>query len=319
MSDIGYLHHIGAVVRDMAAALEVYRRLGFTFEPPSYGMLPVEGGDPRPFGAANTHARFPRNFIEVVAIAGDDTTLPADAKLVPLEVPPEHLPAVTALIQRTVNRFASRLDRFEGLHRMVFAAPDVDVVAGRLAKSGIPNSGVTTTRRPVETNDGPRVETIRHIELSGDGGADPPEGILAVAEAGAEHLHQHPEHPNGATELVEVVLCVADGELDAVAARYEGYLGRPPVPSGASLAFDLDGTRLTLVAERDLDQLLPGAKAPAVPALVAFAVSVRELPRTEELLRANGYSPSTSPAGDVVVPAAEALGAAVIFRQGGDR
>jgi catechol 2,3-dioxygenase-like lactoylglutathione lyase family enzyme len=55
--DISGLHHVGHLVHDMEAALDRYRRLGFTLPGPAY---PVLG---EPFGTGNTHAYFPGDFV----------------------------------------------------------------------------------------------------------------------------------------------------------------------------------------------------------------------------------------------------------------
>ncbi|WP_437476232.1 VOC family protein [Sorangium sp. So ce1014] len=149
--DIDHLHHVGHVVNDMKEGLDLYRRLGFRLSPPAYPMLsPREGEPPRPFGAANTHASFPRNFVELVSCVRDDDPdrIPSDARLVPIQAPPEHLPRLTEAIRRTVAKIASCLARFEGLHILVFKTPDADAVAGRLSSEGIRHGGVSAVLVP---------------------------------------------------------------------------------------------------------------------------------------------------------------------------
>ena len=118
-SEITGLHHVGLVVHDMAAALDAFRAFGFRIGPPAYPALPPEpGAAPEPIGAGNTHADFPRNFIELLAFAPEDRdALPAHAELTPLHLPTEHLAATRSAIQRTVAALASRLERFEGRAR----------------------------------------------------------------------------------------------------------------------------------------------------------------------------------------------------------
>ena len=79
--------------------------------------------------------------------------------------------------------------------------------------------------------------------------------------------------------------------------------------------FDLQDARITLVPAAHLGMLLPGETAPALPAFVAYAVTVRDVRATEALLRQNGLPVATSAARDIFVPARSTLGAAVIFRQ----
>jgi hypothetical protein len=326
--DIDHLHHVGHVVRDMKEGLELYRRLGFRLSPPAYPMLSPREGEPlRPFGAANTHANFPRNFVELVSCVedGDPDRIPGDAKLVPIQAPPEHLPRLTAGIRSTVAKIASCLARFQGLHILVFKTPDADAMAGRLSSEGIHHGGVSAVRRPVDTAKGPRVATLRFIELDGDAAEDAgsgrvAEGRLAIAENPAAELLEAQldmDHPNGAVDLVDSVLCVARAALPDVERRYEKYLGRPARAHGPARVFDLDGSRVTLVADTDLEAILPGERAPALPAFVAYAVAVRDLGVARELLEENGFPLRESASGDLFVPAAAALGAAVVFRNAG--
>jgi catechol 2,3-dioxygenase-like lactoylglutathione lyase family enzyme len=47
-NDIIGIHHIGLIVRDMEAALETYRSLGFAVGDAAYPALPAPGGAPAP-------------------------------------------------------------------------------------------------------------------------------------------------------------------------------------------------------------------------------------------------------------------------------
>jgi hypothetical protein len=67
-TEIGYLDHVGHVVRDIEQAWERYRKLGFFCPAPAYPVLERMAGEPAtPFGAANMHATFVRNFVEIMA------------------------------------------------------------------------------------------------------------------------------------------------------------------------------------------------------------------------------------------------------------
>ncbi|MFJ9526432.1 VOC family protein [Streptomyces cyaneofuscatus] len=323
--DMGRLHHVGHVVRDMGEALDLYRRLGFTLAPPAYpAMAPSEGAAPEPFGAANTHADFPRTFVELVTCVpqGGAARVPSEAKLVPLRAPAELLPQLVERISSTSATIAAALERFEGLHILMFSSPDIDVAAARLSAARVAHGGVNTVHRAVETADGTRTESVRYLEIDSP---EPAVGPGAVAEgrvgvvADLDPLVQAArqlDHPNGAFDLVEVVTCVAEAGLDAMAARYQDYLGSPARADGPSRFFDLDGSRLTLVPDSHLATTLPGEHAPAVPAFVAYAVAMRDLAATRKLLRDNGFPVGRTDAGDIFVPAASALGAAIIFREG---
>jgi catechol 2,3-dioxygenase-like lactoylglutathione lyase family enzyme len=308
-SEIGYLHHVGHVVHDIEQARERYRRLGFLC--PAYPTLSRKEGEPvTPFGAANLHATFARNFVEIVAVVTEGSHLPEDAHPIPLQVPPDALPAVVANIERTIAKLAASLARFEGLHILVFQTDDARRTAQRFDQIGVGHSGVNWVQQP-----GQRLP-MGVIEIDRE---DVPEGRLAVADppvSEALEAQRSLQHANGAVDLVELVLCVPDDQIDAYAQRYQRYVGREARRDGATCVFDLRQSYVRLIPESRLAELLPGETAPALPAFVAYAVAVRDLAATWGWLENNGLNVHAAPAGGIFVPARAALGAAVIFRQG---
>lgn len=120
-TEIGYIHHVGHVVRDIEKARELYQKLGFLCPAPAYPTLSRTVGEPtKPFGAANMHATFARNFIEIMAVVTEESHLPDDAQPIPLQVPPAALARVVENIERTIAKISASLTRFEGLHILVF-------------------------------------------------------------------------------------------------------------------------------------------------------------------------------------------------------
>ncbi|MFJ8017478.1 VOC family protein [Streptomyces sp. NPDC096339] len=322
-NDIVRLHHIGHIVEDLAQAIGLYERMGFLVPPPGLPAMPrSEGAQLEPFGAANTHADFPGSFLELATRVkdGEGAGLPADARLVPLEAPPEVLPVLVERINEAGANLGAFLERFEGLHILMFSSPAIDEAATRLTAAGVRHGGVNTVRRAAPRGAKVPVETVRYLEIDGDepggrSGAVTEGRVGVVADLdpdvqGARGL----DHPNGAVELVGAVLCVADLELGAVQRRYETYLGRPARRSGPARVFDLDGAALTLVPESGLAALLPGERPVALPAFVGYTVAVRDLALTRDLLRRNGLPVRETPSGEVFVPSDAALGAAVAFR-----
>ncbi|MEW9552619.1 VOC family protein [Nonomuraea sp. NPDC050783] len=316
--DVTGLHHVGHVVRDLDQAMERYRRLGFTVAAPAYPVLPVTPGGPaQPFGVANTHVYFPRGFVELVAVIDDADRLPGDARPIPLRVPDDKLPGLRAAVRATAANIVSFLRRFQGVHIMIVDTPDIDRVADRLTADGVGHGGVHDIQRPVETPTGTRMEPARYLEIT-DPRLPPgrvPEGRIGFAEntpaEAPRHRQQHADHPNGATGLVECVLCVADPALPEWERRYEAYFG--PARPGRTARFDRAG--VTVVTASALTDLLPGERPAVLPAFVAYAVAVRDLPIAEELLRDNGVPVVRTGPEDVFVPADAALGVAIIFRQ----
>ncbi|MFD4024723.1 VOC family protein [Streptomyces sp. NPDC058576] len=329
--DTTRLHHVGHIVENLAEASSLYGRLGFVVPPPSCPAMPrSEGAPPEPFGAANTHADFPDSFLELATCVkdGDTGRLPADTRLVPLEAPAEVLPLLVERIGETSANLAACLDRFQGLHILMFSSPAIDEAAVRLTEAGVRHGGVNTVRRAAPAGANSPVETIRYLEIDaqephsgtnvGTGAGTVPEGrvgIVADLDPGIQSA-RHLDHPNGATGLAEATLCVADEDLAATQHRYAAYLARRPRQEGRARIFDLDGAALKLIPESALRATLPGEEPPALPALVAYTVTVRDLPLARDLLHRNGVPVRETPTGDLFVPAKEALGTAVVFRAG---
>ncbi|WP_051815615.1 VOC family protein, partial [Glycomyces tenuis] len=241
----------------------------------------------------NTHADFPRGFVELVALAPERRErLPDEARLVPLAIPDERLAATRAAMRRTVAGLAARLDRSEGAHILVFAADDAERTAARLRAAGVEHGGARPAQRPITTAAGTELAAIKYLEL-GDAASDGmlPEGRIGVAEDAPPELLDAQtglDHPNGALALAECVLCVGEGELESTAERYERLLGTAARGDGDSRAFTLGSGRLTVTTSAGLAARLPGERARTVPALSAYAVDVADLAAAERLLRGAG-------------------------------
>lgn len=321
--DITGIHHIGLVVRDLDTALTAFRRLGFQLGAPSYPALPpAPGRAPEPIGAGNTHADFPRSFIELLAFAPDGRPLPTGANLVPLRVPDEHLRATRAVIEQTVKGLAARLDIAEGAHILVFTTRDPGLTAARLEANGIGTSGVRSAQRPITTAEGTTLAAIKFLEIQDDDPIALPgmvsEGRVGAAEDAPPELLDAQaglDHANGAVALTECVVCVDEHQLPSTAARYERYLDVVPVVDGPSAVFDLGAGRLVLTTTAGLAARLPGEQPHMTPGLSAYTVGVTDLAAAEEHLRAQGITLRRTADGRPFVPAAAALGAAIILQQ----
>lgn len=315
-AEIKHIHHVGHVVKDMGVALELYRKLGFVCLIPAYPMMAEkEGEEPKPLGMANTHISFLHNFIEIASVVKDEGQIPGNANLVPIQVPPAVLPRVLENIKRTIDNVSRCLARYEGTHILCFYTPDVEATADRFVKCNIGHSGVNAVQRPIETTAGVQVIPIKVLEIDGE---DVPEGRLAIADIPPLEILQaqvHLDHPNGAIELVEVILCVADQEIDNFIARYQRYLGRNARGDGVMRFIDLEGARITIVPESWLANILPGEVAPALPGFVGYVVKVRNISATRKYVEGNGLPVMETTVGDIFVPSSAGLGTVIVFRQ----
>jgi Glyoxalase-like domain len=283
----GYrFHHVGHVVRDIDVALAAYRRMGFAVPPP---VFPALGDPPRPVGAGNTHIRLRDNFVELVTVQAG-----TGARFVRLDAAD---PAgLRADAERTAQRAVHALARAEGLHILAFQTPDADADARRLAGLGVPHSAVHRLCTPQRS--------IAYLEVD-DGGS--PEARLALAEPQPAPAAAH---PNGAQRLVDVIICVADADLDAVTARYETYLDQAAVTVGPARRILLGDGALRIAAVSALAAVLPGVAPPVLPGIALYAVTVADLAATGALLAANGLTARPTPAGGLRVTL---LGANVVF------
>ncbi|MDA1363041.1 VOC family protein [Glycomyces luteolus] len=318
-NDITGLHHVGLVVHDMDAAIDTFRRLGFDIGSPAYPALPpAPDAEPEPIGAGNTHADFSRGFIELLAFAPEDRDqLPADARLVPLQVPDDQLAATRTAIRGTVAALETRLHRSEGAHILIFSTVDADRTAARLTSINIGHTGARPAQRPITTAAGTSLAPIKYLEISDDQSGLLPEGRIGAAEDAPPELLDAQtglDHPNGAIGLAEGVLCVDDGDLDATADRYGMYLNRIPTGHGDMRTIELGAHRLTITTPRRFAERLPG-EAPRSSSLSAYAIEVADLAATEELLRARGTDLRKSPAGEPFIPADAAHGTPILLRQ----
>jgi hypothetical protein len=255
------------------------------------------------------HAPFARNFVEVMAVVTQESHLPDDAHPIPLQVPPDALPGVVESIERTIAKISASLARFEGLHILVFETEDANETARRFDQTAVGHSGVNKVQQPHQ-----RVP-LGVVEIDRE---DVPEGRLAVAESlisEAPEAQSSQQHPNGALDLVESILCTPDAQIEAYVERYQRYLGRVARRDGAARVFDLRQSCVKLIPASWLGDLLPGETAPALPAFVAYAVAVRDLRSTRRWLEDSGLAVKVEPSDGIFVPAKAALGAAVIFRQ----
>ncbi|MBY0600477.1 VOC family protein [Bacillus bingmayongensis] len=315
-SEIKHIHHVGHVVTDMRVALDLYRKLGFICPPPAYPTIAEKEDEvPKPLGAANTHATFLHNFIEIVTIVENGERIPQDANFVPLQAPPTVLPRILENIRRTVNTISNSLSRFEGTHILCFCTSNAKDSAVQFNQDGVGHSGVNAVQRPIETEAGTQIVPLNYIEIDRE---DVPEGRLAIAENPPLEILQtqaHMNHPNGAIELVEVILCVADPELGDFIKRYQRYLGRDAQTKGVTSIFDLNGAYLTIVPESRLNDILPGEVTPSLPGFIGYAVAVHDISATRKFIERNGFPVVETAEGDIFVPAFASLGTAIIFRQ----
>ena len=292
MRDVDILHHVGVVTADLEATAATYERLGFLLTPLSVPRIPLTpGGEPQSLGVGNRTAIFRENYLELLGVVDPDRWA---------AIPRERLGPYN---------IDAPLRRYEGLHVLHLGADDLDAVHARYQRQGIPSSAPRPFERQVDTLDGSRL--MRARSLAFPDGANP-EALVQVAQHLTPELVLQPRfmgHPNGATALIEVIVCT--DEPGAVAARYGRYAGVQAERVGNTLVVELGRSRITFADPGALEEIIPGVIPPVLPFLAGFTVA-GDLQQARETLRANGV-PYQVHERRVIVPPREASGCAVVF------
>jgi hypothetical protein len=235
------LDHVGIAGRSLDALAEAYAALGFTLTPFAQHHAPGADGVVRPIGTGNRCAMLRQGYLELIAVV--DPALPSN----------------------TLDRF---LARYAGLHIVAFGIDDAEAELARLRAAGIAIPGIAWLERPVETPAG--VQTARFARLPLP---EAPEGrIQLIRHLTPELLWQPPllEHANHAVSLDEAILAVADpGET---AHRLARLAGSEATPAGTGFIVPLGHGRLSVVAAREAEALLPGLAVPCLPFIAGLVI-----------------------------------------------
>ncbi|MEO7402866.1 MAG: hypothetical protein ABIU95_04280 [Burkholderiales bacterium] len=168
-------------------------------------------------------------------------------------------------------------------------------------------------QRDVDTPDGKRTAKFERVQFAPDAS---PEGYIQVARhLTPEYIHQgrYGEHPNGATELSEVLLVVDDA--DAFERKYAVYAGRAAERVGVKRVFRFPlVSAVSIVARDDASAVIPGSLMPPPPCIAGVVFKVPSIAAQAERLGRAGVR-FANQAQRLVVPAEEALGVAVVFEQ----
>jgi hypothetical protein len=250
------LDHVGAMITDLDAGADQWRRLGFQLAPRSPQIGAIRPGGPmEPWATANHCAVMRRGYLELIGIV--------DAA--------------------RFNPWQGYMDRFEGIHIAAFRCDDADAAYGELQDRADGFDAPVDRRREAPFGNGTRTMKFRNIFSQDE---FYPEGRFIVIE------HQTPEilwrnalmvHPNGAIGLEAMVL-VADDDgatrdrMQAVAgvAAIDDRIGLP----GGGIIDILDPARF---AAR-----FPGVTPPRLPWIGGCVVSVEDLAAARRLIAGNG-------------------------------
>lgn len=267
------LDHAIVAVRDLAAAAETFRRLGFALTPK---------GHHAEWGTASHCLMFGLDYVELLAAEGPGAE--ADA----------------------VRAFT---DRREGLIGIALRSDDGAATAESLRRAGLDLPMPRSLSRQLDDDQGTSL-VVSELPLPAE--ATPGIACRIVQHITAER-ERHPEwieHPNGALGIVSVTAIV--DEPTALAPAWDKVLGpyasvvtddTVTVHSGRGLIF--------LSRPDDISQLHPDAEPdelPPAPALVVLALQIADAGRAADILRRNGVVFSRDAEGTIRIPPSEACG-----------
>ena len=282
------LDHAVHAVRDLDAAAELYRRLGFT----------VGARNRHPWGTHNHIVQLPGSFIELLAVVEPDK-LGSDG---------------FSILFGVFNR--DFLARAEGLSLLILESKDAAADEAGFRNAGIAQSTTMHFEREAKRPDGSTVKVGFSLAFAKD--ADAPWIHFATCQQHFPENFWNPafqRHANGAQALAAVVMVAAKPvEHRAFLSSFTG-----------SANLKIGGNVVTAKAPHgDITIMDPvgfhgsfGSAAPPVAdgaRLAALRFTVTDVPATEGLLRKNNIA-FVNNGSQLVVGASTAMGATIAFEQ----
>jgi hypothetical protein len=283
--DIWSINHVGVATRDIDATAARFAAMGFQLTPFSAHHGAWKPGAPaHALGTGNRCIMFSDSFLEILAHA--DRAQPA-------------------------RRILDFLARHEGAHIICFGSRNIEAIERRLARDGVPNSGVLPLERDVETPEGPATMRVHRLRFAPETTA---EGFIQVAQHhNPEVVHQprYMRHDNGCRQLAEVTLITDD--VAGMSRAYAGYLGVPPAQEGGSARFTFtNGAILRVLHYTAARRELPGSLLPPLPCIGAVAFKTDDLGGVRERLQSAAL-PHIAVGERLFVPAEAAGGFGIFF------
>ena len=250
-----FLDHVAHFVRDAEAASRALQRAGFAPTPISIQANGNSSGGFTPTGTGNITAMFRRGYTEVL-FKTTETPL--------------------------TREFDAALARHAGLHLAAFSVADAAKARTRLATAGFAVRDLVNMQRPVGTATGSDTAafTIARVEPG-----MMPEGRIQMLTHNTEAAVWQPRwlsHPNSVSDLIDVVIAVAD--VEETASRFARFTGRAaaPTPGGALIRLDRGGVYL-LTHDRAAEKL-PEVPVTALPFMIGYALGVESLAVAEAVV-----------------------------------
>jgi catechol 2,3-dioxygenase-like lactoylglutathione lyase family enzyme len=280
------LDHIVHAVRDLDAAAELYRRLGFT----------VGARNRHSWGTHNQLVQSPGFFIELLTVAEPDK-LGTDG--------------FSILFGRFNQSF---LDRHEGLSILLLESGDASADAAGFKSAGIAASDVMKFEREGKRPDGSAVKVAFSLAFAHDTGA--PEASFAVCQQHFPENFWNPafqQHANTANDITAVVL-VAENPTDhhIFLSAFSGVRDLQATSSGITASTPRGDIK---VMDPAAFRVHFGVGPPDVSRgarLATLQFRVRDRAALVAALQAGGIG-FASHMEQIVIPTEQAMGATIVF------
>ena len=285
-----FLDHVGWFVHDMGAVETVFGALRFPLTPYSiHGDRDLQSGELKPVGTANRLAMLERGYLEFL-----------------VRVPEGDSPAAKHL--------DSCLARHEGVHLAAFVVADAEAERQRLTEAGFAMMPIVNLRRTIERADGSEGEvafTLNRPEF----GQFPEGRVQCLVHHTPDDMWQdrYIAKDNGIHAL-DAVWFVSD-DPEAAAGRLSRFTGHPVEQAhvGARTTFrvGLDRGHLRFMSHAAAADALATTPVPAEATIAAIGFT-GDPDRFFETANAAGVETRRTADGATVVPAAHALGCALV-------
>ncbi|MFT4064113.1 VOC family protein [Paraburkholderia sp.] len=281
------IDHPVVSVRNHPAAVEKYKRLGFSPSPISY----------HPWGSVLTLMMFENNFIELIGI--DDPSRFGTGEVDGF------------CYGRTLGEF---LARSEGLGLVSLHSKDIESDFAAVKASGLPTQQRVDFRRKITAPDGSPDEAVVSLGMVMD---------TELGDASNFLCQQHrPEfiwrkdwqnHPNGANAVLEVVYVTPD--LSLLEDRWTKLFGAEQTKRvNGHVEADTGYGKVVALTQEQAEERFAAVGLPVAytekPHGIALQVRVRDIAVTERILAGNGVSHARTAKGVAVTP--DSAGNAII-------
>ncbi|MFO1362673.1 MAG: VOC family protein [Burkholderiales bacterium] len=272
------IDHVVVVVRDLDAARDAFRRMGFAVTPRGVHTL----------GSQNHCVMFGRDYIELLWS-------------------PEGAPHPSRQYYTEFARAG------EGLAAIAFGTDSAKGAYTEMLWAGFAPTDPVEFARPVELPEGRREARFRVSMAALD---RTPGGRAFVCEHLTRAVVWRPEHQrhaNGATGIAAVAFVGAD--VAGTARAYERLLATPAEPIAEGLVVRTGDAAIAFATTRSLSARFPRIRlSPRTePLMAALFIRVADRTAAAAALAAGGFAPAPMPDGSFALGADEAHGVALFF------